>query len=129
MRVDLRANPAEVDGWLNVVFLSPEGLAEDVARVWLVPQPQGAWELECQVEKCIGSPTLLSRLAPARAAGIAVYDADGHWKEVRTTEDLPFTEADGRSSLVGRRRFASLDEAHAWLNRHGALLFALAKDE
>jgi hypothetical protein len=129
MSVELRADPAEADGWLHVVFLGPAGVPEDVAHVWLVPQSQGAWELEGQVEKVAGSAGLVSLLAPARAAGLTVYDCDGHWKEIRTAEDLPFAEADGRSSLVCRRRFVSLDEARAWLEPHGALLLALARDE
>ena len=67
--------------------------------------------------------------APARAAGLTVYDVEGHLKEIRTADDLPFAEADGRYYLACRRRFASLAEARAWLTRYGALLLALARDE
>jgi hypothetical protein len=129
MRVELRPNPAEADGWLRVVFLRPDGGPEPVAHVWLVPAPGGAWELECQVEKAPGSPDLVPLLAPARAAGLTVYDVAGRLQEIRTAQDLPAAEADGRYSLACRRRFASLDEARAWLDRHGALLLALARDE
>jgi hypothetical protein len=129
MRVELRVTPTEADGWLNVVFRGPAGRREDVSHVWLVPQPGGAWELECQMEKAVASPTLVLLLAPARVAGLTVYDCDGRLKEVRTAEDLPFTEADGRYYLACRRRFSDLADARAWLARHATLLLALARDE